>query len=273
MLVDYRKMDTWVHRLNSRVTMLFVLLVIVASIVWTNVIYCAILTFALYLVGVSCQFPWKKIAWFLKFALVASILILIIQALTSDDSLIQNSAFVKEHSVLFYILPNKKLPVKLGGILYGLAASLKIYMVVFAIAIMGFTVPPSEFIALLGKLPFAAKQITFIFSTAWRFIPIIQGQAINLMNAQKTRGMELDKGKLAEKLKKMMRIITPLLSNSLEIGSDIALTMEARGFGATKKSKFVRPRQWSAGAIAACVLILCLGVVLIWTSSLGYGVM
>ena len=51
MLVDYRKLDTWLHRMNPKISMLCVLFAIVASIVWTNVIYLAILTLALYLVG------------------------------------------------------------------------------------------------------------------------------------------------------------------------------------------------------------------------------
>lgn len=271
MLVEYRKLDTWLHRMNPKVSMLCVLLAIVASIVWTNVIYLAALTLALYLVGMSCRFPWKQIGWFLKFALIASLLILIIQAFTSDDSLVKTEWIRK--TTLFYALPGQKGAVKLGGVLYGIACCLKIYMVVFAIAILGFTVPPSEFIHGLGKLPFASKQLTFIFSTAWRFIPIIQGQAINLMNAQKTRGMEMEKGSLASKLKKMMRIVTPLLSNSMEIGSDVALTMEARGFGATKKSKFVRPGRMGAGAIAACAAIALMIGALVYTSVLGFGVM
>ena len=271
MLVDYRKLDTWVHRLDPKVSMLCVLFAIIASIVWTNVICLAALTLALYLIGVSCRFPWKQIAWFLKFALFASLLILVIQAFTSDESLVKTEWIRK--TTLFYILPGQEGGVKLGGVLYGIACCLKIYMVVFAIAILGFTVPPSEFVRGLGKLPFASKQLTFIFSTAWRFIPIIQAQAINLMNAQKTRGMEMEKGSLASKLKKMMRIVTPLLSNSLEIGSDVALTMEARGFGATKKSKFVRPGKMSTGAIASCIVIVVLIGALIYTSSIGIGVM
>ncbi len=271
MLVDYRKLDTWLHRMNPKIPMLFVLFVIVASIVWTNVIYLAVLTLLLYLVGVSCHFPWKKIGWFLKLALFASILILIIQAFTSDDSLVKTE-WIRD-ATLFYVLPGQRGAAKLGGVLYGLSCCFKIYMVVFAIAILGFVVPPSEFIRGLSKVPFASKQLTFIFSTAWRFIPIIQGQAINLMNAQKTRGMELEKGRLGEKLRKMMRIVTPLLSNSLEIGSDIALTMEARGFGATKKSKFVRPGKRSAGSVVACIALLLLIGGLIYTSTRGIGVM
>jgi energy-coupling factor transporter transmembrane protein EcfT len=83
------KLDTWFTVNNPKISMLFVLFCIVASIVWTNIIYLAILTLALYLIGVSCRFPWKQIAWFLQFALIASLLILIIQAFTSDDSLIK----------------------------------------------------------------------------------------------------------------------------------------------------------------------------------------
>ena len=271
MLIDYRKLDTWVHALNPKFSMLCVLFVIIASIVWTNVIHLAVLTLALYLIGVSCKVPWKQISWFLKFALIASFLILVIQAFTIDPSLIRNEAIANK--VLFYVLPNGKGAVKLAGVLYGVAASLKIYMVVFAICILGFTVPPSEFIQMLGKLPFASKQISFIFSTAWRFIPIIQGQAINLMNAQKTRGMDLDKGKLTEKLRKMMNIVTPLLSNAIEIGSDIALTMEARGFGSSKKSNFVRPNTMTAKDRVACLIAVLFIAALIYVSTLGFGVM
>jgi len=271
MLIDYRKLDTWVHALNPKFSMLCVLLVIIASIVWTNVIHLAILTLALYLIGVSCKVPWKQISWFLKFALAASLLILVIQAFTIDPSLIKNEAISKV--VLFHVLPNGKGAVKLAGVLYGVAASLKIYMVVFAICILGFTVPPTEFIQMLGKLPFASKQISFIFSTAWRFIPIIQGQAINLMNAQKTRGMDMDKGKLLEKLKKMMSIVAPLLSNAIEVGSDIALTMEARGFGSTKKGSFVRPNTMTAKDRIGCVIVVLLIAAMIYGATLGFGVM
>ncbi len=271
MLVDYRKMDTFLHKLNPKVSLIGVLLVIVASIVWTDPIYCAALTLCTFFLGVSCKFPWKKIGWFLKFALVAAVFIVIIQAFTIDESLIKKDVY--RNKALFCLLPDGQLPFKLGGLLYGVAASLKIYMVVFAIGILGYTVPPSDFIQLLSRLPFASKQIIFIFSTAWRFIPIIQSQAFSLMDAQKTRGMELEKGKLMEKLKKMVSIITPLLSNSLEIGSDIALTMEARAFGSKNKGKFIKPMNMSGGARCAFWGMVLLIGLLIYASILGFGVM
>ena len=44
MLVDYRKLDTFMHRLNPRISLMFVLGVVIASIVWTDPIVITVAT-------------------------------------------------------------------------------------------------------------------------------------------------------------------------------------------------------------------------------------
>lgn len=271
MLVDYRKLDTFLHKLNPKVTLMYVLFVLVASVVWTDPVYCAVLTGITALIASSARFPWKKIGWFLKFALGASLIIVVIQAFTLDESLLRQEIY--QNKVLFYALPGQKGAFKLGGLLYGIAASLKIYMVVFAIGTLGFTIAPSDLMQLLSRNRLASRQFIFIFSTAWRFIPIIQGQIFTLMDAQKTRGLELEKGGLMERLKKMVTIVTPLLSNALEIGSDIALTMEARAFGSNKKSKFIKPLVMDGRSRLMFWGMAALVAALIGVSFLGLGAM
>lgn len=271
MLVDYRKLDTFLHKLNPKVTLLYVLFVIVASIVWTDPVYCAALTGITALVASWARFPWKKIGWFLKFALVASLIIVVIQAFTLDESLLRQEMY--KGKVLFYALPGQRGAFKLGGLLYGIAASLKIYMVVFAIGTLGFTAAPSDLMQLLSRSRFASRQFIFIFSTAWRFIPIIQSQAFTLMDAQKTRGLELEKGNMLERLKKMVTIVTPLLSNALEIGSDIALTMEARAFGSKNQNKFIKPMTMDSRSRLLFWCALFLIAALVGTAFLGIGAM
>lgn len=270
MLVDYRKCDTPLHKLNPHVILFGVLVVIIASIIWTNPIYCVAMFLILLVLGQIADFPWKKISWFFKMIIIPVVFIVIIQGFTLDTTLLK--AAYKDYT-LFYLLPNHRAAFKLGGLLYGLAASLKIYMVVIAIAILGYIVSPSDIIQLISRLPFASKQFVFIFSTAWRFIPVIQNQIVNLMDAQKTRGMELQKGKLSEKVKKLIPIVTPLLSNSLEIGDQIALTMESRAFGMLKKTKFIKKFKFT---IVDKILYVCLFIFLIlmfYTYRLGYGIL
>ena len=271
MLVDYRKMDTFLHHLNPRVALLIVLGVIIASVVWTDPLILTLATVLMVLAGCSCHFPWKKIGWFLKLALVASILIIIIEGFTLDESLIKPRF---RGIALFYLLPNYSGAFRLGGVLYGYASSLKIYMVVIAIGILGYTIDPADIIQLLSGIPFASKHFVFIFSTAWRFIPLIQTQLFNLMDAQKTRGMELDKGKITERIKKVVPIITPLLSNSLDISNQIALAMESRAFGSDKKNKFVKPSNVNAWTRVQMIMVLALiAVMIVGVYAASFGVM
>lgn len=272
MLVDYRKLDTFLHRLNPRISLMFVLGVIIASVVWTDPIVITVATIGLVALGFACKFPWKQIGWFLKMALGASVLIIIIQGFSLDSSLVTKEMY--KGWVLFYALPGKRWPFMLDGLLYGYASSLKIYLVVIAVGILGFTVDPAEIIQMLNHIPFASKHFVFIFSTAWRFIPQIQQQLFNLMDAQKTRGMDLDKGKLMERLKKIVPIVTPLLSNALDISDQIALSMEARAFGSGNKNKFVKPASMTPSVLAillveAALIVLMLVAVSAW----GFGVM
>ena len=272
MLVDYRKLDTFLHRLNPRISLMFVLGVIIASIIWTDPIVVTVATIGLVALGFACKFPWKQIGWFLKMALFASVLIIIIQGFSLDPSLVTKDMY--KGWVLFYALPGKRGAFMLDGVLYGYASSLKIYLVVIAVGILGFTVDPAEIIQMLNHIPFASKHFVFIFSTAWRFIPQIQQQLFNLMDAQKTRGMDLDKGKLMERLKKIVPIVTPLLSNALDISYQIALSMEARAFGSGNKNKFVKPASMTPAVLAvvlveAAVIVLMMVAVGAW----GFGVM
>ena len=271
MLVDYRKLDTFLHRLNPRISLMFVLGVVIASIIWTDPIIITLATIGLVGLGFACKFPWGQIGWFLKMALGASVLIILIQGISLDPSLIEGDLYP---NVVFYLLPGKRCPLLLRGLLYGYASSLKIYMVVIAVGILGFTVDPAEIIQMLNHVPFASKHFVFIFSTAWRFIPQIQQQLFNLMDAQKTRGMDLDKGKLMERLKKIVPIVTPLLSNALDISDQIALSMEARAFGSGNKNKFVKPASMTPGVLAvvlveAAVIVLMMVAVGAW----GFGIM
>ena len=163
MLVDYRKLDTFMHRLNPRISLMFVLGVIIASIIWTDPIVITVATIGLVALGFACKFPWKQIGWFLKMALFASALIIIIQGFSLDPSLVTKDMY--KGWVLFYAMPNKQMPFMLDGMLYGYASSLKIYLVVIAVGILGFTVDPAEIIQMLNHIPFASKHFVFIFST------------------------------------------------------------------------------------------------------------
>lgn len=81
---------------------------------------------------------------------------------------------------------------------------------------------------------------TFAFISAIRFTPIIAQELRDIMDAQRARGVELDRGGPLQRAKKLIPILVPLLANALRRAYELAEAMEVKCFGATKKRTSLR---------------------------------
>ena len=112
-------------------------------------------------------------------------------------------------------------------------------------------------------------EYCFAFTTAIRFIPIIAFEAQAIADAQRSRGLELDRGNLIERLKKYVPILTPLIVSAIRRSMELAEAMESRAFGASKRrtnlyTLELKPRDYVAAAAlvaALCISVLVRGVV------------
>lgn len=79
------------------------------------------------------------------------------------------------------------------------------------------------------------RDIVFAFVTAVRFIPVLMLDALSIMDAQKSRGLELEKGGIVRRVRKMIPILIPLVVNSVVRSGELAEAMESRAYGAVPK--------------------------------------
>lgn len=88
----------------------------------------------------------------------------------------------------------------------------------------------------LKKFNFPAHEVAMMISIALRFIPTIIEETMRIMNSQKSRGVDFDEGKLAEKIQAILSLVVPLFSVAFERAYELADAMEARGYipGATR---------------------------------------
>jgi len=82
------------------------------------------------------------------------------------------------------------------------------------------------------KLP---RDVVFAFVTAVRFIPVMMLDTLQIMDAQKSRGLELDKGNFFRRIRNMIPVLIPLVVNSVIRSGDLAEAMESRAYGAVPK--------------------------------------
>jgi energy-coupling factor transport system permease protein len=80
------------------------------------------------------------------------------------------------------------------------------------------------------------------------------------MDAQKARGVELDKGNILKRIRNIVPIIVPLIIVSIRRALSVAESMESRGFGANENRTYMellrfRRRDWAVLLVSLLVLV------------------
>jgi len=78
-------------------------------------------------------------------------------------------------------------------------------------------------------------EFSFAFTTAVRFVPVLAEEAQTIMDAQKARGLELEKGNFMKRIRNYIPVLIPLIVSAIRRSLELAEAMESRAWGGTKK--------------------------------------
>ena len=77
-------------------------------------------------------------------------------------------------------------------------------------------------------------EFSFAFTTAIRFVPVLANEAQTIIDAQRSRGLELERGNILKRVKNYVPILIPLIVGAIRRSLELAEAMESRAFGAKK---------------------------------------
>jgi energy-coupling factor transport system permease protein len=120
------------------------------------------------------------------------------------------------------------------GLLRALVYALRFLAIISSTSIFFVTTSPDELEQIM-KWMRVPRDVVFAFVTAVRFIPVVMLDAFQIMDAQKSRGLELEKGNLFTRVRNMIPILIPLVVNSVIRSGELAEAMESRAYGATTR--------------------------------------
>ncbi|MEM3579293.1 MAG: energy-coupling factor transporter transmembrane component T [Candidatus Bathyarchaeia archaeon] len=117
---------------------------------------------------------------------------------------------------------------------YALAMTLRFLVLVSSFSIFFLTTSPDHLGLALeqSRVPY---EFCFAFTTAVRFVPVLAEEAQTIMDAQKARGLELEKGNFLKRVRNYIPILIPLIVSAIRRSLELAEAMESRAWGATKK--------------------------------------
>ncbi len=143
-----------------------------------------------------------------------------------------------------------------GELLYkASASSIRFLAFLTSFNIFFLTTSPDEFGQLLLKLRIPYVY-SFTFVAAVRLAPVIADEAQEIIDAQRSRGVEFEKGNPLKRLRALVGLFVPLLINSLRRAYEMAEALEVKCFGASERRTAYREIRATRRDILAAVMIL-----------------
>lgn len=249
----YMPIESFMHTLDPRAKIVCMFLLMIAIFIPAGFLgYVAIglvILLAIYASKLSLKFMWnalKPIFFMLTFLLVINVLV------------------VKSGDPLFTIFG---FTVYLNAITQTLYIAVRLIFMILITTLLTATTKPmdmttglEDLMAPLKKIHVPAHEIAMIISIALRFIPTLIEETQRIIKAQSSRGVDLQEGKLMEKIMAVLSLIVPLFVSAYQRAEDLANAMEARGYIPDRKR--TRYKQLKIQMRDVCVLSICIVVMI-----------
>ncbi len=150
-------------------------------------------------------------------------------------------------------------------ILYSATLALRFVAIVAAASLFFLTTSPDEleYVMRWARLP---RDFIFAFVTAVRFVPVLMLDLLQILDAQKSRGLEIERGGPIKRIRNLTPVLVPLIVNALVRSGELAEAMEARGYGAVEKPTSLYTLKMNSWDWVLLFLSLAGAVILIYLS-------
>jgi len=141
-----------------------------------------------------------------------------------------------------------------------IAMTLRFIVLVESFSVFFLTTSPDH-LGLALEQTHIPYEFVFAFTTAVRFVPVLAEEAQTIMDAQKARGLELERGNFMKRIRNYIPILIPLIVSAIRRSLELAEAMESRAWGATKKRTNLYVLKMHKGDFA--LIALTIGILLI----------
>lgn len=223
--------DSIVHRLDPRTKIMIIFFFVIFVFFANNVISYSILTTFALTTMFTTRIPFRFI---LKGLIPIWFLIIF--------TFILHLFLTKGGTVLIEIFNFK---IYSGGVIQGLAISLRFFLLIMLTSLLTFTTTPIELtdaieviLHPLNHIKFPTHELALMMSISLRFIPTLMQETDKISKAQASRGVDFRTGPLKERVKAVVPLLIPLFVSAFKRAEELAMAMEARGYhGGEGRSK------------------------------------
>ena len=212
----YMPYPSWVHRVDPRVKLLFVAIFLFLLILYKNLWFMLTILGLVHLLHWQAQMPGARFVFIWKTLLPITLFMLILRVVFYP---------VGEPLLEFWLIR-----VTAVALAQGLVLACRIVTMAFVVFAWLYTTDQPMIIQSLVRLK-VPYSWALTLALALRYIPTFQGTYTMILEAQQARGLNLGDTKGFQRVKRMMPIFVAMIITALRSSSQLAMAIEARGFG------------------------------------------
>ena len=258
--------DSTVHRLDPRVKIVLVFILMVELFLNSSWIGFAIFTGLLLLVTLISRLPVRYVLRGLR-----PIFILVLITLFFNLFFSRGTVIWEYH---FRLFRDFTVSITREGMDTGLMMAVRLILLVFSTSLLTLTTSPIQLtdalenmLSPLKVVGMPAHEMAMMMTIALRFIPVLIDETDKIFRAQRSRGARFGRGSILDKAKSLLPILVPLFVHAFKHAEDLAAAMESRcyrgGEGRT------RLRQLSISSIDLLAVLIA-GAALAGSAWLNY---
>ena len=255
---QYYPSNSFVHKLDPRIKILFLIVYIVAVFLCKNFYALSACAAVFLLIAIFSGVPIKSLLRSIK----AIVFLLVFTA-------ILNLFFYQGQTVLFSwgIIKITK-----EAAYFTIFLAARLFLLVLTSAVLTLTTTPvaltdgiESLLTPLKGIRFPVHELALIMSIALRFIPILTDETGRIMNAQKARGADFETGNIFKRIKAIIPILIPLLISAFRRADELGDAMDARCYTGSKiRTKYKKLTFGWRDALAFILLaVLLTGIILL----------
>lgn len=249
-MLETAKQRSPIHQINPIAKMVWVLCMVIIPILVTNPYILILLTFIVWLMA-----PLAGITRKLYSLLIKTYPVMV--------------GFIMLMWPFFYrggthvLIPLGITTITLEGIIYALAMGLRIVLAVTACTFFVMVTDIMDLASAIGELLQRWFKASFTYPlmiiSSFKFLPEFMADFVTIQESFMSRGSELDKGSLAQRIRKTVPLFIPLIDSTLKKAQNIAIAMQLKAFGISKQRTFFKQHPWGLRDIVFMLFgILCL---------------
>ncbi|AEF81970.1 energy-coupling factor transporter transmembrane component T family protein [Leadbettera azotonutricia] len=243
-LLDYVEGSSFLHRLNPLTKMLFAF-VLCASCFITGNLYMVLGILVLNLIMSAVGGIIKRSLRVLLSLIKLSIVLFVVQIF-----------FVREGDIIFRFPMNIYITDK--GLLFSLLFVSRLIAATMPLTLMLSVTKMGDISNALNRYLKIPYKYTFALTTAIRFIPLFSDEMAGIIEAQISRGVDIDTKNFFKKIKLLLPLCVPLLISSVRKIEGGAISAELRGFNFRTPSSGFKHYTFAlrdCGVFLFCILV------------------